>query len=198
VASDALEERSGSVDAQAIQIEMRNAVQAEMRSAVQAEMRSAVQAEMRSAVQAEVRSALRAELDEVLPHVIAALKRHDAVADLARRLDDAEKRLAERNSRPLVAGVRRALNTIRKLDFDSEVKGAILAELERLLVGAGYTEFGEIGESFDPARHDAIAGEAESGAATVQEVFEPGLETLGEIVSPAKVRVGNAEKEAGT
>lgn len=150
------------------------------------------------AIGIEVRTAVRTELDEVLPHVVSALKRHDAVADLARRLDAADRRLAERESRPLVAGMRRTLNTIRKLDFDSDVKGAIVGELERLLVGAGYAEFGEIGEPFDPVRHDAIAGEADPGAATVQEVFEPGMETLGEIVAPARVRVGNAEEEANT
>ena len=150
------------------------------------------------AIQTEVRLAVRAELDEVLPHVVSALKRHDAVADLTRRLDDAEKRLAERGSRPLVAGVRRALNTIRKLDFEGEVKGAIVGELERLLVGAGYAEFGEIGEPFDPARHDAIAGASDTGEPAVLQVFEPGLETLGEIVAPARVRVGDAEQEAST
>ena len=138
----------------------------------------------------ELRGALHAELDEVIPHVISALKRHDAVSDLARRLDVAEKQLAERGSRPFVAGVRRVLNTVRRLDFDAAVKGAIVGELERLLTGAGYTEFGEVGEAFDPDRHEVVAGEAEAASAVVVEVFEPGLETLGEVLAPAGVRVG--------
>jgi len=31
--------------------------------------------------------AIRHELDQVLPHVVTALKRHDGVAELRRRLD---------------------------------------------------------------------------------------------------------------
>jgi molecular chaperone GrpE len=143
-----------------------------------------------------VRSAVRAELDEVLPHVVTSLKRHDAVADLSRRLDRAERRIAEREQRPLVAGLRRVLGDVRKLDFDAAAKTMIVGELERLLVGAGYTEFGEVGEPFDPARHEAIAGKAPSDQAVVLEIFEPGLETLGDVIAPAKVRVGPCDREA--
>jgi molecular chaperone GrpE len=150
-----------------------------------------------------VGQAVRSEFDEVLPHVVNALKRHDAVSDLARRLDLAEKRLATRNARPLIAGVRRSLNVVRRLDFDEEAKLAILGELERLLVGAGFTEFGEVGEPFDPERHEAIAGSgaAEDDAApaselVVLELFELGVETIGEVVAPARVRVGKRQEEA--
>jgi molecular chaperone GrpE len=142
------------------------------------------------AVAEAVRAAVRDELDEVLPHVVTALKRHDAVADLSRRLDAAERRLAERDQRPLIAGLRRTLITVRGLDFDPEAKELVVSELERLLVGAGYTEYGEVGEPFDPARHEAIDGEAPSGAAVVVEIFEPGMETLGVVLAPARVRVG--------
>jgi molecular chaperone GrpE (heat shock protein) len=141
--------------------------------------------------QEQLAAALRHELDEVLPHVVNALKRHDGVAELRRRLDLAEKRLTDREQRPLVAGVRRVLGMVRRLDFEPDAKEAIATELERVLVGAGYQEFGEIGESFDPERHEAVAGEAEQGAAVVAELFEPGLETLGEVVSRAKVSVAS-------
>jgi len=142
-----------------------------------------------------VREAVRAELDEVLPHVVTALKRHDAATELAQRLDAAEKRLAERNARPLIAGVRRCLNMVRQLDFDTEVKSAIVGELERMLIGAGYTEFGEVGELFDPSRHEVISGEAGAESVVVLEIFEPGVETLGETVAPARVRVGDPRQQ---
>lgn len=145
-----------------------------------------------AAIEEVVSAAIRRELDEVLPHVVAALKRNDAHVDLARRLDAAERRLGEREQRPLVAGLRRVLTTVRRLEFDAAAKDAIVGELEGLLVGAGYSEFGEAGEPFDPRRHVAIAGEARDGTPVVVEVFEPGMETLGEIVVPAKVRVGAA------
>lgn len=138
----------------------------------------------------ELSLALRHELDQVLPHVVTALKRHDGVAELRRRLDLAEKRLADREQRPLVAGLRRVLAMVRRLDFDAEAKEAISSELERVLVGAGYEEFGEAGESFDPQRHEAVDATAGGGAAVVSELLEPGLETLGEVVIRAKVEVG--------
>lgn len=137
-------------------------------------------------------AAVRHEFDQVLPHVVTALKRHDAVAELRRRLDEAEKRLADREQRPLVAGLRRVLAIVRRLDFDPAAKEAIASELERVLVGAGYQEFGEAGETFDPQRHEAIAGEADQGSAVVTELLEPGLETLGEVVARAKVGVASA------
>jgi molecular chaperone GrpE len=149
----------------------------------------------REALAEAVRAAVRVELDEVVPHVVAALKRHDAVADLSRRLDEAERRLAERDGRPLVAGLRRTLVHVRRLDFDPAAKDLVVTELERLIVGAGYTEFGEVGEPFDPERHEAIDGKAPSGGAVVREVFEPGMETLGAVLAPARVRVGPPEAD---
>lgn len=134
---------------------------------------------------------VRHELDQVLPHVVTALKRHDGVAELRHRLDLAEKRLADREQRPLVGGLRRVLGMVRRLDVEpEESKEAIASELERVLVGAGYEEFGEVGETFDPRRHEAVDGEAGEGTAVVVDLLEPGLETLGEIVARAKVTVG--------
>jgi molecular chaperone GrpE len=133
---------------------------------------------------------IREELDQVLPHVVTALKRHDGVAELRRRLDLAEKRLADREQRPLIGGVRRVLGLVRQLDFDPAAKEAIASELERVLVGAGFQEFGEVGETFDPRRHEAVNAETDEGPAVVVELFEPGLETLGELVTRAKVAVG--------
>ncbi len=136
--------------------------------------------------------AVRHEFDQVLPHIVTALKRQDGVAELRRRLDVAEKRLAEREQRPLIGGLRRVLTLVRGLDFDPDAKEAITMELERLLSGAGYQEFGESGEPFDPERHQALAGEAPEGSAVVVALLEPGLETLGEVVVRAKVEVGSA------
>lgn len=138
----------------------------------------------------ELAATVRHELDQVLPHVVTALKRHDGVAELRRRLDVAEKRLADREQRPLINGLRRVLGIVRRLDFDPDAKEAIASELERVLVGAGYQEFGEVGETFDPQRHEVVDGEAGDGSAVVATLLEPGLETLGEVVARAKVAVG--------
>ncbi len=136
-------------------------------------------------------SAVRHEFDQVLPHIVTALKREDGVAELRRRLDLAEKRLADRNQRPLIRGLRQVLMLVRSLDFEPDPKEAITMELERVLVGAGYEEFGEVGEGFDPARHEALSGEAPIGTPIVTDLLEPGLETLGEVVVRAKVEVAS-------
>lgn len=136
-------------------------------------------------------AAVRHEFDQVVPHIVAALKREDGVIELRRRLDRAEKRLADRNQRPLIRGLRQVLILVRSLDFEPDPKEAITMELERVLLGAGYEEFGEVGESFDPDRHEALSGAAPTGSPIVTDLIEPGLETLGEIVVRAKVEVAS-------
>jgi hypothetical protein len=136
-------------------------------------------------------AAVRHEFDQVLPHLVTALKREDGVVELRRRLDLAEKRIADRNQRPLVGGLRQVLILVRSLDFEPDPKEAITMELERVLLGAGYEEFGEVGEGFDPDRHEALAGEATTGSPIVTALIEPGLETLGEVVVRAKVEVSS-------
>lgn len=143
-------------------------------------------------------AAVRAELDGVLPHVVRALKANEGVGALVARLDTAERRLAERDRRPLIARIHRLLSLVRRLDLPADAKDTLLAEIEGILVGAGFNEFGEIGEPFSAERHEVIDGEASAGDPVVAEVFEPGLETLGEIVIPARVRVATAAHPSTT
>lgn len=98
-----------------------------------------------------------------LADVRMALKRNDGVADLARRLDDAERRLASRDSRPVISRIYRLLGLVRRFELPEDVRTALTSELEDVLRGAGYTEFGAVGDAFDPARHEALEGAAESG-----------------------------------
>jgi len=139
-----------------------------------------------------VRAVVREELDAVVPYVVTALKRHDGVADLARRLNEAERRLAARDQRPMVSRVYRLVGLIRRLELPEDVHAMLVGELLDVLTGAGYSEFGETAEAFDPVRHEALDAAAPDGAAVVAEVYEPGLKTLGEVVVRARVRVGAA------
>ncbi len=143
-----------------------------------------------------LRRAIRDEFDEVVPHLVAALKRNEAFDELVTRLDKAEKRLAERERRPLVSGLVRLLHRIRRTEFDAQVKDSLVEELEALLGGAGYEEFGDVGEPFDAVRHEAIEGTVDGGRAVVREIYEQGLETLGEVVVRASVRVGSDNDES--
>ena len=146
----------------------------------------------------EVVEALRSELDTVLPHVVNALKANESAQIVAKRLADAEKRLAERDSRPMVSGLTETLRRVRKLEFDADAKATVVGDLEAVLIGAGYSEFEDLGSEFDPARHEAIGGVAESGEAVVVEVLEPGLEALGDVIVRARVVVGDDPQSDST
>jgi molecular chaperone GrpE (heat shock protein) len=137
----------------------------------------------------EVRQALREELDEVMPHLLAALKRDRAFDALADRLRDAEHRLKARRERPVAVALLRMLHRLRHLDFDPAAKQALDEELVGVLATAGYEEFGAVGEPFDPDRHQALAGETSQGRGVIVEVYASGLACLGEVASPAQVRV---------
>lgn len=136
---------------------------------------------------------IRGELDQVVPHVVTALRRHDGVAELARRLDVAEKRLADRDARPMVSRLYRLLGVVQRLEMDGAVRDTLEAEIGGILTGAGYETFGAVGEAFRSEEHEVLEGSAESGDAQIVEVYEPGLKTLGEVVVRARVRVGSAQ-----
>jgi molecular chaperone GrpE len=143
---------------------------------------------------AAVRAMLREELDQVVPHVVSALKRNDGVAELARRLDAADRKLAQRDQRPVIARLHRLLGLVRRTELPDDVHEMLVRELVEMLEGLGYTEFGDVGEPFDPARHEPLDGAAGDGVATVVEIYEPGLEALGEVVVLARVRVGTDQQ----
>jgi hypothetical protein len=143
----------------------------------------------------ELVDAVRAEFDSVIPHVVQALKANDSAQIVAKRLADAERRLAERDNRPIVSGLTETLRRVRKLEFEADAKATVVGDLESVLIGAGYSEFDDLGDRFDPARHEAISGVSESGEAVVVEVLEPGLEALGDVIVRARVVVGDDELE---
>jgi hypothetical protein len=136
-----------------------------------------------------VRSAVRDELDELLPHVLAAVKRDRAFDELSERLSKAERLLATRRERPLAVAVHRFLSRLRHLDFDQAVKDSLAGELVKILADAGFTETGQVGEDYDPDRHDALAGRAVDGKGTVSAVDASGLASFRDVVVRAQVHV---------
>lgn len=136
-----------------------------------------------------VRAAVHAEFDPILPHLVHALDRNKAFDDLNDRLRTAERRIAARQERPLVAAVHRLLDRVRHFDFDEAVKSAIEADLVQILGDAGYRETGQVGEAYDPARHEAIEGQAIDGTAWVATVYTRGLSCFDDVIFRAKVQV---------
>lgn len=72
----------------------------------------------------------------------------------------------------------------------------IVSQLESATKALGLTQFGTVGEEFDPNRHEALGQDevAENTLDnTVTAVLEAGWERNGNVIRPAKVRVGEAK-----
>jgi hypothetical protein len=145
------------------------------------------------ALQAGVANAIRAavhdEFDQVLHHVVEALRRNNAFDELSDRLRTAERRLETRRERPLAAAVYRLLDHLRHIDFDQSVKGVLESEIVQILSEAGFEETGRVGEAYDPALHEAIGGRSNGGRATISRVDTRGLSSFGDVVFRAKVQI---------
>jgi molecular chaperone GrpE (heat shock protein) len=147
------------------------------------------EAERRAGTAEAIRAAVHAELDDVLPYVVEALRRNSAFDEISNRLRAAERRIEARQERPVIVGVHGVLDRIRHLDFDQEIKQALEEDVARVLTEAGYEETGRVGEDYDPARHEAIAGRAADGKAVVTTVHTRGLTSFGDVVVRAKVEI---------
>lgn len=137
----------------------------------------------------DVRQAIRGELDEVVPHLVAALKRDRAFDALTERLVQAEKRLEARRERPIAVGLLRVLHQLRHLKFELTVKQTLDHELTAVLTAAGFQETGSVGEPFDPARHQPLSGASQGGDVVVAEVYASGLACFDDVIVRAQVRV---------
>jgi hypothetical protein len=133
--------------------------------------------------------AVRAQLDEVLPHVVTAIRQNHAFDELNTRLSRAERRLETRRERPLVVALHGLLIRLRHLEFDPEIKDSLGAELVKILHNAGFDETGRTGEQFDPERHDALGGRTSHGKGTVTSVYATGLSSFGDVIVRAQVEV---------
>lgn len=122
-------------------------------------------------------------------------------ADLAnvrrRREEEVERARRDGQAEGLVALVDAADDLRRALDVAPELQGPwhdglrqLLERLRGRIASAGAAEVGEVGEPFDPARHDAI-GLAPGEPDTVVQVARTGLVAPdGSLIRPATVLVG--------
>jgi molecular chaperone GrpE len=117
---------------------------------------------------------------------------------VARELDSAQARGVSRLAKELVPtldNLERALVVATEAaDADEQlIEGLRLVqrELVAALGRAGIERYGEAGESFDPALHEAVAHQPVDGAepGTVVEVYQPGYRLAGAVIRPARVLV---------
>jgi molecular chaperone GrpE len=99
---------------------------------------------------------------------------------------------------PTVDNLQRALKHLPKdIEQNEWVKGIVALEQGFLKqVGElGLKRFEALGQPVDSARHEVLMqGPGEEGVIT--DVLEEGYELHGKVIRPAKVKVGNGEKNA--
>ncbi len=80
-------------------------------------------------------------------------------------------------------------------DLDDGPFAAIAEKLEMALGRYGLVRYGEVGEEFDPAVHEALlhAASAEVTVATVTQVLQPGYRMDDRVLRPARVGVTSPE-----
>jgi molecular chaperone GrpE len=117
---------------------------------------------------------------------------------VARELDSAQSRGVARLARELVPtldNLERALVAAGEApDVDEQlIEGLRLVhrELVAALERGGIERYGEAGEAFDPALHEAVAHQPVAGAAagSVVEVYQAGYRLGGAVIRPARVLV---------
>ena len=67
-------------------------------------------------------------------------------------------------------------------------------ELEKVTTRHGLVAFGEVGDAFDPVRHDALMAvpmDEPVEVVTVSQVMQQGYELGGRVIRPARVAVAN-------
>lgn len=87
-----------------------------------------------------------------------------------------------------------AIALARQHDDLAEGGRMIIAELEKVTTKYGLVAYGEVGDEFDPVKHEALMQaplEEEVTVVTVSQVIQPGYELSGRVIRPARVAVAN-------
>jgi molecular chaperone GrpE len=94
---------------------------------------------------------------------------------------------------PLVDDLQRAIAAIPPDDRTTGI-GAGVSAIERKFLGIlernGVTPVGVVGDSFDPALHEAVATDESGEQTTIVEVYQTGYRLGETVLRPAMVKVG--------
>jgi molecular chaperone GrpE len=127
------------------------------------------------------------DLERIAAHLVPLLK--NSYEQTLQRLSRAERVIATRGERPAIAGMFELLCSLRRLGPDEDVPAFIDDGLVNLLSGLGYREFGQVGDPYDPLRHEAIGGQTSRGAGRITRVHRRGLDCYEDVVIRATVEV---------
>jgi molecular chaperone GrpE len=125
-----------------------------------------------------------------------------AKADYVNAIKRTEADVAQAKSRGVEKAVEQllpAFDALERAKEHGEVPegfAAIAKQLESAFTSLGLEAVGEVGEAFDPAKHEAYGQDAVESAEkddTVTAVLERGYQLGERVIRPAKVRVGHFE-----
>jgi molecular chaperone GrpE len=152
-----------------------------------------------------------AEIEGDLDELVKVAAQRDEYLSLAQRtqadFENYRKRVARESSNAHTRGVaslaKELLPALDNLDRALEAAAAddpllqgvrlVRTELSAALARAGIESFSPMGETFDPALHEAMATAEQSvgsaGSGTVVEVYQPGYRLGASVIRPARVVV---------
>jgi hypothetical protein len=99
-----------------------------------------------------------------------------------------ETRVRNRQERPLIIRIANLLAEVRRLESADDIKAHVEESLFDALTSLGYQEMGSVGDQFDPAFHQAIAGSL-GKTGKVGRVYNRGLSCYGDVIIKARVEV---------
>jgi molecular chaperone GrpE len=137
-----------------------------------------------------------ADLEKALSERTADLQRLQAeYVNYKRRVDRDRDLVKENATYAALAPITEVMDTIDRAREHGELEGgfkAVADQLERILAGRGLVKFGEVGDAFDPAIHDALShiGEDPDVAVTTCKVIAKAGYKIGDrVVRAAQVLV---------
>lgn len=153
------------------------------------------------AVQTDPDSELEAAKQEAAERTVDLQRVTAEYANYRKRVDR-DRELVVKNARASVlTEMLTVLDDIDRADRHGDLTGAFKAVAERLtgvLTKAGLTQFGAVGDEFDPAKHEAVqfATSADVSEQTVTTVMRHGYSLGDRLVRPAVVAVTGPSGEA--
>ena len=160
--------------------------------------------ELDAAAQVEALRAQVAELKGRLAERTEDLQRLQAEYVNYKTRVDRDRDLARRGGVEKVLGeLLPVLDAIRLADEHGQLDGPVKVLADQVLALTtrhGMTSFGEVGDAFDPALHEALMQQPLPGATQtcVSQVMQPGHRIDDKVLRPARVAVSDPDPEATT
>ncbi len=147
----------------------------------------------------DILDAAVSDADAKLAELTNDLQRvHAEYANYRRRVDRDRELVRETAVGGVLNELLPMVDDIDRARQHGELEGAFKTvgeSLEAALARIGLEKFGEVGETFDPTFHEAIATEArdEVTEPTVVAVYQPGYRFAGRVLRPARVAVAGTD-----